>query len=150
MIYKYYLACKEAGLSDEKIREIDQVFDRDKKKVAYDKAVREEEGIVFNSLSSFLDKDGEEIEFPACEEDVAEKVLRQIEIDLMTECLHELPKEDMEFLYRLFSGDRGIETQMRNELGMTRSEFRWKKKTLLKSIKEKILKKVGGDHDPKV
>ena len=147
MIYKYYLACKEAGLSDEKIREIDQVFDRDKKKVSYDKKLREEEGIVFNSLSSFLDKDGEEMDFPACEEDVAEKVLRQIEIDMMTECLHELPKEDMDFLYTLFGGDRGIETRMRKELGMTMGEFRWKKKKLLEAVRENFLKKVGGNHD---
>lgn len=149
MIYKYYLACREAGLSEEEIREIDQVFDRDKKKVAYEKAVREEEGIVFNSLSSFLDKDGEEIDFPSYEEDVAEKVLHQIEIDLVTECLHELPKEDMEFLYRLHSGERGAETRLMKELGMTRSEFRWKKKKLHDAVREKFLKKVGGSYDPK-
>lgn len=41
MIYEYKLACIEAGLSDEQIKEIEQVFDTEYKHNQYDQKKRE-------------------------------------------------------------------------------------------------------------
>lgn len=43
MIYKYEMACREAGLNEEQIKEIDRVFDADKKKLKRKKNAQEEE-----------------------------------------------------------------------------------------------------------
>lgn len=51
MIYKYEMACKEAGLSDEATAEIRRFFDAEKKKLKRDKAYREAKGIRFRTPS---------------------------------------------------------------------------------------------------
>ena len=48
MIYKYEMACKEAGLSEEQTAEIRRFFDAEKKRLKRDKKAREEEGITFS------------------------------------------------------------------------------------------------------
>ena len=65
MIRKYYDACVEAGLPEEKIRAIDQVFDADKKRLKRRDAYLEKHGIVVSEISAL--SDGSDNELPTVE-----------------------------------------------------------------------------------
>ena len=59
MIYEYKLACIEAGLSDEQIKEIEQVFDTEYKHNQYDQKKREKYKIEVLHIEGMLGQDGE-------------------------------------------------------------------------------------------
>ncbi len=50
MIYEYKLACIEAGLSEEQIREIPQVFDTEYKRNDYDEKKRRKYGMTGSAV----------------------------------------------------------------------------------------------------
>ena len=142
---KYHMALIKEGYSQdsEMYKEIRRILDRENKEYRRDMEAREREGIVFNSLSAYVSEDGEEMDFPAEEEDVETKILHKIELDILRDCLRELPEDDREFLFALYEGGYGIEAKLARKYGLTRSAFRRKHERLLKQVKENFLKKFG-------
>lgn len=57
MIYKYEMACKEAGLSEEKVVEIRRMFDNDKKKLKRENERMEKENIRYFSMNQVEEDD---------------------------------------------------------------------------------------------
>lgn len=109
MIYKYEMACKEAGLSDEATAEIRRFFDAEKKKLKRDKAYREAKGITFSYLYP-SEEDSEETGDLACRElidenaDVEETTMQKLLLEQLHDALDELSDDDREFLLFMFSG----------------------------------------------
>lgn len=55
MIYKYEIACKEAGLNKEQINEIRKVFDVDRRRLKRENEKMEQENIRYGSVDDIDD-----------------------------------------------------------------------------------------------
>lgn len=143
MIYKYELACREAGLTEEQIANIRKVFKEQYDRMAYEKNVREKLGITFNNFSSFgLDEDEDEtIDFADPDTDVEEEALHEIELGILRDCIKELPVDDREFLYAYYGGEYGVETALAKKYGVPRTTLQRRKERLLKRLKKSFFEK---------
>lgn len=139
MIYKYEIACKEAGLTEEKISEIRKFFDGEKKKLKRSIQYREEEGIVFNSLTVMAEEyDGDEDNSLDAGFDLEETVIHAMELQRLNMCLSELSVDDREFIYAVFSEERGTIARISRETGIPRSTLVDRKERILRTLKEKF------------
>lgn len=141
MIVFYEKACKEAGLSEEEIKKIRRVFDSAAKHNKRDREAKEKEGIVITHLEAYRDENGEEIALPVYQESVEETILHQMELQALRECLQELPNDDREFLYAVFSGERGALSKYAKEKGIPHNTLIYRREKLLKSLREKMSEK---------
>lgn len=144
MIYKYEMACKEAGLSEEQTAAIRNFLDGQKKKVAHEKDVREEHGISFSFSgvsSNRIDEIGNEEEMDFVDEnfDLEELIIHKLELDRLNECLDELPVDDREFILSVYA-ERGYARRYAKEHGMSDMAVSRKKTALLKVLREKFFK----------
>lgn len=137
MIYKYEIACKEAGLTEEKIAEIRKFFDGEKKKLKRSIQYREEEGIVFNSLTVMAEEYDEDNSLDAGF-DLEETVIHAMELQRLNMCLSELSVDDREFIYAVFSEERGTIARISRETGIPRSTLVDRKERILRTLKEKF------------
>ena len=146
MIYKYELACKEAGLSEEQTAAIRRFLDNEKDKVAHEKALREKNGIAFSYSSISEDKsdeygDGDDMDFVDREFDLEELIIHKMELEKLDSCLAELSADDREFLLTVFSGRGGaqryVETHKTSKASVAR-----RKKRLLEQLREKFFEKI--------
>ena len=108
----YENACREAGLSEEQIREIRRVFSGDCTRQKTRNRAMQESGYFFVSVSdptAWEDReDGDEPSFEdyqiADEEtDVEETAIRHLQLEELDGALARLPKGDREFLLELFA-----------------------------------------------
>jgi DNA-directed RNA polymerase specialized sigma24 family protein len=142
MIYKYEMACKEAGLSEEQTAEIRKFFDGEKKKMKRDMERRERAGIVFNSLRGLVEEyDLDEYEVPDQSFDMEEMILHKLELEKLNECMDELPVDDREFLFALFSGGYGTESELARRMDIPRQTLQRRKDRLVKQLREKFFEK---------
>ncbi len=104
MIYKYEMACKEAGLTEEQIAKIRQVFDSDYKRLDRRQKAKERYGIGWISVTD-LSGANEEADFDLEDTDtnVEEEVLHRMSLCELRNYMQDLPEEDREFLYDCFS-----------------------------------------------
>jgi DNA-directed RNA polymerase specialized sigma24 family protein len=144
MIYKYEMACKEAGLSEEQTAEIRKFFDGEKKKLHRDMEAREAEGIIFNSLCGLVeDYVGlDEFEIPDWSGDLESMYIHQEDLKKLRECVAELPVEDREFLFALFSGGYGSESQLARDMNVPRLRIRRRKEKLIERLRKNFFKEI--------
>jgi DNA-directed RNA polymerase specialized sigma24 family protein len=139
MIYKYEMACKEAGLSEEQTAKIRRFFDAEKKKLRRDVEAREAEGIVFNSIATFSndEEDSETFELVS-DVDLEETMIHQMDLEKLNKCLQELSADDREFLYALYGNGYGAESHLARVLGIPRQTLQRRKERLLQTLREKF------------
>ena len=130
MIYKYEMACKEAGLSDEATAEIRRFFDAEKKKLKRDKAYREAKGITFSYL------------YPSEEEiaDVEETTMQKLLLEQLNDALDELSDDDREFLLFMFSG-YGSASACARKLGVYPSTVLRRRDALIQKLRKSFFEK---------
>lgn len=139
MIYKYEIACREAGLSEEQTAEIRKFFDGEKKKLKRDREKRERQGIVFNSLRGLVGEyDLDEYEIEDLAPQVEEQILHKLELEQLRKCMAELPKKDREFIYAVFENDRLPERKLAAELGIPEATYFRRKKRVLEQLRKKF------------
>lgn len=134
MIYKYELACKEAGMEESMIAEIRKFFDAELKKLNRDKKARERAGIVFNSLSALVEEyDGlGEYEISDERSNPESIVLNELSVKHLKMRMQELSVDDREFLIEIFSGEYGIEHRYAIRMGISDMAVTRRKKRLIK------------------
>lgn len=140
MIYEYKLACIEAGLSEDKIREIAQVFDTEYKRNDYDEKKRRKYGMEILHLEGMIGKDGEEgtYEVPDSAVDIEEDFIHQCDLERLRELLDELSDEDREFLMDCFDYENDYIKRISKKYDMTGAAVRWKKERLLKTLRKRF------------
>lgn len=145
MIYKYEMACKYAGLSDEATAEIRRFFDAEKKKLKRDKAYREAKGITFSYLYP-SEEDSEETGDLACRElvdenaDVEETTMQKLLLEQLNDALDELSDDDREFLLFMFSG-YGSASACARKLGVYPSTVLRRRDALIQKLRKSFFEK---------
>lgn len=140
MIYEYKLACIEAGLSDEQIKEIEQVFDTEYKHNQYDQKKREKYKIEVLHIEGMFGQDGEvgTFDIPDSAVDIEEDFIHRCDLERLQEVLSLLSDEDREFLLDCFNYEADYIKRLSTKYGITGSAVRWKKEKLLRVLREKF------------
>lgn len=140
MIYEYKLACIEAGLSDEQIKEIEQVFDTEYKHNQYDQKKREKYMIEVLHIEGMLGQDGEvgTLDIPDSTVDIEEDFIHRCDLEHLQEILSQLSEEDREFLMDCFIYEADYVKRLSAKFGITGRAVRWKKEKLLNALREKF------------
>ena len=145
MIYKYEMACKEAGLSEEQTAEIRKFFDAEKKRMKRDKETREEAGITFSYIQSADqnydgDSDMDELDFVDENYDLEEIILHKILLEQLREALKELSVDDREFLLAVYDGF-GAASRYAKQHGLSEMQVSRRKKDLIEQLRKKFFEK---------
>ena len=143
MIYKYEMACKEAGLSEEQTAEIRRFFDAEKKRLKRDKKAREEEGITFSYVVTSEEESEEAGDLDSREivdenYNLEEIVLHNLMLEQLHNALQELSADDREFLLSLYADDCDSVASLARTLGVPRTTLIYRKEQLLKRLKKMI------------
>ena len=139
MIYKYEIACKEAGLSEEKTAEIRKVFENDRKRLKREQQRMAEENITYFSIDSVEtgeDMEGFDISDPKA--DTEAFAIRNWELFKLKEYVAELSVEDAEFLLACYQDAKESDERIAEKMGLTRNQVRYKKKMLLKHLRDRF------------
>ncbi len=143
MIYEYELACKEAGLSEEKIKEIRRMFDAEKKKLKRRKIAKDKCGWGFFAVEDLMVGDilhyKGAFDIPDAGMSVEDEIIYKLDLERLNECLKEFRPEDKEFLLDCFKCKRGAETYTMEKYGMTRSSVRNKKRILIDRLRKQFI-----------
>lgn len=139
MLYKYELACREAGLTEEKTKEIRQMFDTEYKRLKRRKQRQKKYGISAISVTDMSGTENEcdyELEDP--NNNVEEIVLHKMDLKDLQRHLQELPEEDRDFLYDYYScGDKPL-VYMSEKCSLTKNQVRYKRDRLIMLLRNKF------------
>ena len=140
MFYRNAMEAAGYGIESEKYREMERYFDLQKKRLKRDRAKRQNAGITFVPMSQLVDLEGNPIDIPS-DEVAEEKILHEIELEDLRECLDKLPKEDKALLLRVFDGERGEKAQIARDLGVSYNDLNYRVKKLIKTLREMMREK---------
>ena len=140
MIYEYKLACIEAGLSDEQIKKIEQVFDTEYKAIQYDQTKREKYRVEILHIEGMVGPDGEIGSYDPEDysTNIEEDFLHRCDLEHLQEVLSQLSDEDREFLMDCFIYEADYVKRLSAKYGITGRAVRWKKEKLLNALREKF------------
>ena len=140
MIYEYKLACIEAGLSDEQIKKIEQVFDTEYKSIQYDQTKREKYQVEILHIEGMVGSDGEVGTYDPEDysTNIEEDFLHRCDLERLQQVLSQLSEEDREFLMDCFIYEADYVKRLSAKYGITGRAVRWKKEKLLNALREKF------------
>ena len=140
MIYEYKLACIEAGLSDEQIKKIEQVFDTEYKAIQYDQTKREKYRVEILHFEGMVGPDGEIGSYDPEDysTNIEEDFLHRCDLEHLQEVLSQLSDEDREFLMDCFIYEADYVKRLSAKYGITGRAVRWKKEKLINALREKF------------
>ena len=140
MIYEYKLACIEAGLSDEQIKKIEQVFDTEYKAIQYDQTKREKYRVEILHIEGMVGPDGEIGSYDPEDysTNIEEDFLHRCDLEHLQEVLSQLSEEDREFLMDCFIYEADYVKRLSAKYGITGRAVRWKKEKLINALREKF------------
>lgn len=137
MLYKYEIACQQAGLSEEKTAEIRRMFNAQYQKLYREKVTRNRLNCEVWHMEDLYGRDGEkgtcEIADPSV--NVEEELIHQLDLEKLREVLAELDPEDGEFILEYFEGENKFLNRMAEKYGLTRNQVIGRKRRILKKLK---------------
>lgn len=139
MIYEYERACKEAGLSEEKIKEIRRMFDAEKKRLKRRKIAKEKSEWGYFSIDGELfktERDQGTMDIPDPNTNVERDVIEQCEMEQLRELLNALAPEDKRFLMDYYQGEYGEKMVLAEKYGMTIQQANYRKNKLLERLRK--------------
>lgn len=140
MLYKYEIACKNAGLNQEQINEIRKVFDVDRRRLKRENVKMEQENIRYGSVDDIDDSfDGMEkrdIEDPRF--NIELDYIKKWEMEQLQRFLTELTEEEREFLLVCFEESVMSDSRIADRLGLPRATVYNRRKRLLKKLRNRF------------
>lgn len=140
MLYKYEIACQQAGLSEEKTAEIRRMFNAQYQKLYREKVTRNKLNCEVWHMEDLYGRDGEkgtyEIADPSV--NVEEDLIHQMDLEKLHEVLAELDPEDREFILEYFEGENKFLNRMAEKYGLTRKQVIGRKRRILKKLKSRF------------
>ena len=140
MIYKYEIACKEAGLSKEQITEIRKVFDVDRKRLKRETRTMEEENIQFGSVDD-INGNYEEVDKRDIEDtnvNIELDYIKKWELEQLNRFLSELTEEEKEFLLAYYEDAKSSDSRIALKLGLPRTTVQSRRKKLLEKLRTRF------------
>ena len=139
MIYKYEMACRDAGLPEKQIAEIRRMFDAEYKRLGRRKKAKEKNNISWISTTDMSGSESES-DFELADEntDVEGMVLHQMELEDLQGYLDELTEDDRKFLLAMFEDVENANQRMAEKLGLTIGQVRYRKEKLLKMLRARF------------
>ena len=140
MIYKYEIACKEAGLSKEQITEIRKVFDVDRKRLKRETRTMEEENIQFGSVDD-INGNYEEVDKRDIEDtnvNIELDFIKKWELEQLNRFLSELTEEEKEFLLAYYEDAKSSDSRIALKLGLPRTTVQSRRKKLLEKLRKRF------------
>jgi hypothetical protein len=142
MIYEYELACKEAGLSEEKIKEIRRMFDAEKKRLKRRKVAHDKCGWGFFAIEdlmvgSILHRKGA-FDIPDAGMSVEEEIIHRLDLERLNKLLEEMDPDDKEFLLDCFESRKGTDNAAQEKHGLSRGQVQYRKRKLVNMLREKF------------
>ena len=139
MLYKYELACREAGLTEEKTKEIRQMFDTEYKRLKRRKQRQKKYGISAISVTDMSGTENEcDYELEDTNNNVEEIVLHKMDLKDLQRYLQELPEEDRDFLYDYYSCRDKPLVYMSEKCSLTKHQVRYKRDRLIMLLRNKF------------
>ncbi len=139
MIYKYEMACKEAGLSEEQIAKIRQVFDSDYKKLNRRQKAKERYGIGWISVTDLSGvEENTDYDLEDTATNVEDAVLHRMSLHDLHVYMQDLSEEDREFLYDCFSDRPDNLKWVTEKYGMKREQVKYKRRKLIQILRNKF------------
>lgn len=140
MIYKYEMACKEAGMSEEEIRRNRQVFDTDYKQLKRMNERKYSSGFEFVSADFAVNGDGDAASFDIPDEfDLEESFIHKCDLERLSEVLDLLSDEDRCFILDAFNTEFKTITTLAEKYGITWYVAKTRKEKLLALLRENFL-----------
>lgn len=140
MIYKYEMACKEAGMSEEEIRRIRQVFDTDYKQLKCMNDRKYSSGFEFVSADFAVNGNEDAASFDIPDEfDLEESIIHKCDLERLSEVLDLLSDEDRCFILDAFNTEIKTITALAEKYGITRYAAKTRKEKLLALLRENFL-----------
>ena len=138
MIFKYEMACREAGMTDERIREIYNLFNADYQRLFRRKKAKERSKLDFLAVEGMRGPDGEfgTFEIPDESVDIEEEIIHKLELERLREVLAMLTEEDRRFILEYFEGEGRFLDELAARYGLTRNQAIGKKKAIIRLLKE--------------
>lgn len=140
MIYKYEIACREAGLTKEQINEIRKVFDVDRRKLKREQDRLEQENIRYGSIDdincNFEEVDKREIEDTSI--DIELDYIKKWELGQLNRFLDELTEEEREFLIACYEDAKLSDSRIGKKLGLPRTTVQSRRLKLLEKLKKRF------------
>lgn len=140
MFYRDALLAAGYDEKSEMFKEVNKIFDSEAKKHKRDRERDEELGITVNHLSAFEDEDGNPCEFFSTDENVEEKILHEIELEALRECVFELSADDRYFLMKLYKDEIPLR-QLAKTMGVNHQKLMYRRDKLLKLLRQKMSQK---------
>lgn len=142
MIYRYELACRESGLSEERIAQIRQVFDNDQKKLKRmnEQIAKNNVILVFSADSGLAAENGEacdlQIEDPNV--NVEEQCIHNLDLELLGVALQPLDEDDREFLMECFNGEYDCIKRLAEKYGVTKKSIICRREKLVNRLRKEF------------
>ena len=140
MLYKYEIACRQAGLSEEKTAEIRRMFNAQYQRMYREREARKRSVFEFWYTEDLYGRDGEkgtyEIADPSI--NIEEELIHQMDLEKLREALKELSPEDREFILEYFEGENKFLNRMSEKYGLTRNQVIGRKRRILKQLKSRF------------
>lgn len=140
MIIKYEIACREAGLSEEKTAEIRRFFDAEQKKLKRRKEAKDKSQLCIVSVEEMAervqDDDISTYDIPDPEMNTEAMAIEKMELAILKNCMEELNAEDREFLLACFESERGSVAELTRKLGIPQTTISTRKKRLFEKVKK--------------
>lgn len=147
MIIKYEIACREAGLSEEKTAEIRRFFDAEQKKLKRRKEAKDKSQLCFVSVEEMAEKvqddDISTYDIPDPNMNTEAMAIHGVELSVLKSCMDEWSEEDREFLLACFEGERGVIMELSRRFGIPQATVSYRKKCLFNKIQKEFMEKYG-------
>lgn len=124
MYWKYEVACKEAGMSEEEVKKIRRIFDDDRKRLKYKDRIMEEMQYTRISIDAEMDSEEREklFEIPDPNTDVENEALWNLNLEKLQECLELLSPEEKDVLLIFYDKNVSI-SKYAKEKGVSRQSL---------------------------
>lgn len=140
MLYKYEIACRQAGLSEEKTAEIRRMFNAQYQRMYREREARKRSVYEFWYTEDLYGRDSEkgtyEIADPSV--NIEEELIHQMDLEKLREVLKELSPEDREFILEYYEGENKFLDRMSEKYGLTRNQVIGRKRRILKQLKSRF------------
>lgn len=133
MKWEYEKACKEAGIDEQRIKEIRKIFEAEKQKRRQNKKAREKTGYQEVSMQALLEAGISVPALSAANIDIEEESLRQLALAYLNLFLKRFSRKEQ---YILLSWGVLPDREVAKRLGMKKSTMQDQRKRLIHDLQE--------------